>query len=120
MTKHILSIFILLSFFFISCDNNKILISDGVNSNYQIIGDNQELIDSLNIYFMKVNGISLSKNEDNSSLHKIILKEIENDDKIVSIGIKNRNIEISGSNSDLLKFATYEFIEQVLGVSTDS
>ena len=66
---------------------------------------------------MKVNGISLSQNEDNSSLHKIILKEIENDDQIVSIGIKNRNIEISGSNTEMLKFATYEFIEQVLGVS---
>ena len=76
MTKHILSIFILLSFFFISCDNNKILISDGVKSNYQIIGDNDELIDSLNVYFKKVNGISLLQNVDNSSHHKIILKEI--------------------------------------------
>ena len=117
MSKQILSIFIFLSFFFISCNNDKILISDGVNSNFQIVGDNQELIDSLNIYFKKVNGISLSQNEDNSSLQKIILKKIKSDDQIVSIGIKNRNIEISGSNTEMLKFATYEFIEQVLGVS---
>ena len=61
MSKQILSIFILLSFFFISCNHDKILISDGVKSNYQIIGDNQELIDSLNVYFKKVNGISLSQ-----------------------------------------------------------
>ena len=117
MSKHIFSIFILLIFFFISCDNNKILISDGVNSNYQIVGDNQELIDSLNVYFKKVNGIFLLHNEDNSSLQKIILKEIESDYQIISIGIKNRNIEIIGSNTEMLRFATYEFIEQILGVS---
>ena len=61
-------------------------------SNQQWNSSHKQSDSKLNFYFKKVNGISLLQNVDNSSHHQIILKEIESDDKIVSIGIKNKSM----------------------------
>ena len=108
----------------LSCSNRQVTLDSNSLSEYTIVSENRAVADTLNVYFKKALGIELPIADNVKGNKKYIHLKYNSDvlTDYMSLNFSQHSITIQGSNSKMLSYGVYDFLEDYLGVrwySTD-